>query len=97
MELFFRARKFERTAGKGQRVPRYRPEIFVAVHQRTQPGVFELLGTPELAKRGAVAWEERFGEHSNGVRIEERAIGVKDERANWSVHGTPKNGSTSRL
>src|SRR6516165_9196494 len=84
--LFFSAGKLERAARKAKRIPRYGPEIFVPVHERAQPGIFELFGTPELAQSSAVARKQRFAERSNGMGIEQSAVGVKDEHLNRRVH-----------
>src|SRR5882672_7246321 len=63
----------------GQRLPRHVREIFVALHQRTQPGIFQLLDAPDLGDDFAVAGKGLFGNRSHRLDVVERAIGIEHD------------------
>ena len=46
------------------------PEVLVSAHQAPQPGVFELLGSPEAGQVGTVAREDLFTPGQHGANIE---------------------------
>ena len=51
-----------------------------AHHQALQPGVFELLGAPQLRQRRTVPREQAFGQRRDRLHVEERAVSVEDQR-----------------
>ncbi|CAM2159457.1 hypothetical protein PT2222_50295 [Paraburkholderia tropica] len=84
--LFARAREREVQAARGvaQRVERDVPERLVAraggVRERAQLRVLDLLETPELRERFALAREHLLGGGDDGMHVEERAVRVEDHR-----------------
>ena len=55
------------------------PEILVALHQRAQPGVFELLSPPELREGFEIARYAGAAAQHYGVDVEQRSICVEEE------------------
>ena len=55
------------------------PEILIAVHERAQPGEFELLLPPELGESVQIAAEGGAGTHHDGVNVEQCPIRIKQE------------------
>ena len=61
----------------GQRLPRNDRKILVAPHQRTQPGIFQLLDAPDLGDDLAVAGKRLLGDGRHRLDVVERPIGVE--------------------
>ena len=55
------------------------PTLHRALHQALQPGVFELLGAPELRQRCTMTGQQPLGRLHDGVHIEQRSVSVEDE------------------
>src|ERR1700704_3357578 len=72
----------------GQRVARYDRKILVAPHQRTQPGIFELLDTPDLGDDIAVTGKRRLGNGGDRLNVVQRAIGI--EHNGFDGHGSTR-------
>src|SRR5882757_6395278 len=60
-----------------ERIPRDDGKILVAPHQRTQPGIFELLDTPDLGDDLAVTGKRRLGDGGDRLNVVQRAIGIE--------------------
>jgi hypothetical protein len=58
------------------------PEIGVAVLQRAQPRILELLLAPQRRQRRAPLFWNVFAARGGGSEVEQRAIGVEDTAAN---------------
>src|SRR5882757_5061551 len=63
----------------GQRLPRHHGKILVTPHQRTQPGIFELLDAPDLRDDLAMAGKRLFRDGGDGLNVVERAIGIEHD------------------
>ena len=61
----------------GERIPRHDGKILVAPHQRTQPGVFELLDAPDLGDDLAITGKRLLGDGRHRLNVVKRAIGVE--------------------
>ena len=61
-----------------ERFPRDDGEILIAPHQRTQPGIFELLDPPDLGDDLAVSGKCLFGDGGHRLNVVERAIGIEN-------------------
>src|SRR5436309_942071 len=61
----------------GQRLPRDDGKILIAPHQRTQPGIFQLLDAPDLGDDFAIAWKRLLGDFSHRLDVVQRPIGVE--------------------
>ena len=68
----------EATERVGQRVARDLREILVTLHQRAQPGIFELLDAPDLGDDFAIAGKRVLGDVGHRLDVVKRAIGVED-------------------
>src|SRR6266478_1507504 len=75
----------ERIASLRPRVARDDREILIAPHQRAQPGVFELLDTPDLGDDLTIAGKRLFGNGGDRLNVVQRAIGV--EHNGFDAHG----------
>ena len=64
-----------------ERVLRHLPEIGVAMHETVEPGVFKLFGAPGRREFIRDFAEPRTMLCDSGVEIKQRAVGVKDVRA----------------
>src|SRR2546430_7023202 len=71
----------ERQAGVEQSCFGDPGEILVAPHQTALPGVFELLGAPELTQSRAFPRPQLLAQRDHRMHIEERAVGVEHDRA----------------
>src|SRR5215831_6678494 len=70
--------------GQIERAFGQRPEIEIAARKRQRPGIFELLGPPDLGETLGVGTRGRAIAADGGMHVEKRAIGIEDESA-W--HG----------
>ena len=77
--LEYRAVVFQPEASQrvGERIPRDDREVLIAPHQRTQPGIFELLDAPDLGDDLAVAGKRFLGDRGHRLNVVQRAIGVE--------------------
>jgi hypothetical protein len=71
-----------------QRISRNDREILITPHQRTQPGIFELLDPPDLRDDLAVAGERLLGNGGHRLDVIERAVGV--EHDGFDGHMNPR-------
>src|SRR6266581_1496874 len=71
----------ERRAGVAQGRLGHPSEILIAAHQAALPGVLELLGPPQLAQRRALSRPQLLAQRDHGVHVEERSVGVENQRA----------------
>ncbi len=72
----------------------HHPEVLVALHERAEPRVLELLLAPEEREGLRVGGDGPRGVH-DGVDVEERAVGVEDEGARRAP-SQPAPGSPAR-
>ena len=62
------------------------PKVLVLLHQRSQPGVFKLLLSPQLRKSLQVSGDAASAKLDYGVKVEQCAIGVEYVGSGIHVH-----------
>src|ERR1700733_8662485 len=72
-----------------KRIRRDHRKILVAPHQRTQPGIFELLDAPDLGDDLAVTGKRLLGHGGHRLNIVKRAIGIEHDGFDAHLLGGP--------